>query len=63
MPGPAQLRTLLAFALRCGVGASASAVMQRPSAALKLAALWEPGGLLTDLGDHDAAAGHLQSRY
>ena len=49
IPGPAQLRTLLGFALRCGVGASANAIFQRPSSALKLAARWDPGPLLAEL--------------
>jgi len=49
IPGPAQLRTLLGFALRCGVGASASAVIRRPVSALKLAAQWDPNTLLADL--------------
>lgn len=47
--GPAQLRTLLDFALRCGVGASATAIMRRPSAVFQLAARWVPSALLADL--------------
>ncbi|HZD53452.1 MAG TPA: hypothetical protein VE175_10405 [Woeseiaceae bacterium] len=54
IPGPARLRTLLRYALRCGVGASAKAMVQRPAMARKLAMRWTPDTLLLDL-----ARGHL----
>jgi methylenetetrahydrofolate reductase (NADH) len=49
IPGPAQLRTLLAFALRCGIGASAKALAQRPAMVQKLASRWSPDPLLASL--------------
>jgi methylenetetrahydrofolate reductase (NADPH) len=49
IPGPAQLRTLLAFALRCGMGTSAKALVQRPEIAAKLANRWSPDTLVSSL--------------
>ncbi len=49
IPGPTQLRTLLAFALRCGIGASAKALAQGPAMARKLASRWSPDLLVAGL--------------
>ena len=48
LPGPARLRTLLAFAARCGVGASARMLTRRPSV-VRLLKQWTPDELLLDL--------------
>ncbi len=48
LPGPARLRTLLAFAARCGVGASARMLTRRPSV-VRLLKRWTPDELLLDL--------------
>lgn len=55
IPGPAKLRTLLGYALRCGIGATARAVTQRPGAALRLAERWTPDALLGELARHSLA--------
>ena len=51
LAGPAQLKTLLAFAARCGVRASARALARRPSA-LKLLNNWTPDAMLEALARH-----------
>lgn len=55
MAGPARLKTLLAFAARCGVGASARALARRPSA-LKLLNNWTPDSMLQALARHRVAS-------
>jgi len=54
IPGPARLSTLIAYAARCGVGASARMLVRRPSAA-RLLTCWTPDGLLHDLAYHRIA--------
>jgi methylenetetrahydrofolate reductase (NADPH) len=49
IPGPAQLRTLLAFALRCGIGTSAKAMAERPAMARMLTSRWSPDPLVAGL--------------
>jgi len=51
MAGPARLKTLLAFAARCGVGASARVLARRPSA-LRLLNNWTPDSMLKALARH-----------
>ena len=48
LPGPCGLRRLLAYAARCGVGASARALARRPALA-RLAGGWSPSAMLEDL--------------
>lgn len=55
MPGPTKLRTLLGFALRCGVGASARALASDPEVMLRLAGRWKPDALFSDICDVAAA--------
>ncbi len=55
MAGPARLTTLLAFAARCGVGASARALARRPSA-LRLLNNWKPDPMLKALARHRLAS-------
>ena len=55
MAGPARLKTVLAFAARCGVGASARALARRPSA-LRLLNNWTPDSMLQALARHRAAS-------
>lgn len=51
IPGPARLRTLIAYAAHCGVSASARVLRRQPSAA-RLLTYWTPDGLLRDLAYH-----------
>lgn len=53
IPGPAPLRTLLRYALQCGVAASAAALRRRPLL-LRLAGRWSPDALLDGLAAHCA---------
>ena len=48
LPGPARLRTLLAFAARCGVSASARMLTRRPSV-IRLLRRWTPDDVLHGL--------------
>jgi methylenetetrahydrofolate reductase (NADPH) len=54
IPGPARLKTLIAYAAQCGVSASARVLRKRPGAA-RLLARWTPDGLLRDLAHCNAA--------
>lgn len=54
MAGPARLKTVLAFAARCGIGASARALARRPSA-LRLLHNWTPDSMLQALARHRVA--------
>jgi len=54
IPGPARLSTLVSFALRCGVGASARMLTRRPSA-MKLLGRWTPDPLTGEIAAHIAA--------
>ncbi len=49
--GPARLKTLLAFAARCGVGASARVLARRPSV-VRLLNNWTPDSMLRALARH-----------
>lgn len=55
MAGPARLKTVLAFAARCGVRASARALARRPSA-LRLLNNWRPDSMLQALARHGVAS-------
>lgn len=55
IPGPARLRTLLAFAARCGVGVSARQLAARPGA-LRLLGRWSPSDVVAKLAAHRACA-------
>ena len=54
LPGPARLRTLLAFAARCGVGASARMLTRRPSV-VHLLKRWTPDALVRELAEYGHA--------
>ena len=54
LPGPAQLRTLIAFAVRCGAGASMKALTRRPDI-VRLFGSWSPDEPLRDLAAYRAA--------
>lgn len=56
LPGPAKLRTLLAYAAQCGVSASARVLRNRPDAA-RLLGRWTPDGLARDFAQLSADAG------
>ena len=51
LPGPARPRTLLAFAVRCGVGASAKMLARRPGV-IRLAKNWTPDPVAWALAEH-----------
>ncbi len=51
IPGPATLKTLVAYSAQCGVSASARVLRRQPSAA-RLLAGWTPDGLARDLAHH-----------
>ncbi len=51
LPGPARLRTLLAYAARCGVRASARALTRRPSV-IRLLKSWSPDDVLQGLAQY-----------
>ncbi len=53
LPGPAKPRTLLAYAMRCGVGVSSRLLARRPDA-LRLFGRWAPDDLLEALAAHRA---------
>ena len=55
MAGPARLKTVLAFAARCGIGASARMLARRPSA-LRLLNQWTPDTMLRTLAQHGIAS-------
>ena len=50
-PGPVALRTLIGYAVRCGVGASAKALKRRPGIA-RLAGSWSPTPIALALARH-----------
>lgn len=57
VPGPASLAKALAYAARCGIGASARALARRPTLA-RLASAWQPDEMVAALAAHNASAGH-----
>ena len=57
LPGPARLRTLLAFAARCGVTASARMLTRRPSI-VRLLQRWTPDAAVRELAQYRTAHPH-----
>lgn len=55
VPGPASLAKALAYAARCGVGASARALARRPTLA-RMASAWRPDEMVAALAAHNANA-------
>lgn len=53
VPGPASLVKALAYAARCGIGASARALARRPRLA-RLASAWQPDDMVAALAAHAA---------
>ncbi|WP_419938759.1 methylenetetrahydrofolate reductase [Candidatus Palauibacter sp.] len=51
VPGPVALRTLIGYAIRCGVGASARALRRTPEVA-RLAGRWSPTPIARELAAH-----------
>lgn len=58
VPGPVALRTLVGYAVRCGVAASARAVMRKPGVA-RLAGRWSPTPIVRALASHLAGAANV----
>ena len=55
LPGPAKLATLIRFAARCGIGASAKVLTHHPDV-VRLLGPWSPDGLMDALVEHLAQA-------
>ncbi len=51
LPGPVQLKTLIAYAAQCGVGSSAKVLKRRPGTARLLKA-WKPDGVIGALAKY-----------
>ncbi|MEO1248785.1 MAG: methylenetetrahydrofolate reductase [Pseudomonadota bacterium] len=58
--GPASIRKLLTFAMRCGVGNSARFLTQKPRNVASLVRKWDPGDLLQALLADSAVLGNEQ---
>ncbi len=56
MAGPAKLHTLVAYAMRCGVGNSLRFLTEQKSSARKLLNRWSPDDLIMDLTEHNHAS-------
>ena len=56
LPGPANLRTVMKFALQCGVGNSARILARRPDTLKRFTRAWTPDRLLTGLAGAGAPA-------
>ena len=54
LPGPAKVRTLLTYAMQCGVAASARMMAKRPSVT-RLLGRWAPVSVIADLVGHGVA--------
>lgn len=54
LPGPATVRTLVSYALQCGVAASARMMAKRPGVT-RLLGRWAPDQVIGDLADHGVA--------
>ncbi|MEM9027906.1 MAG: methylenetetrahydrofolate reductase [Pseudomonadota bacterium] len=61
LPSPAKIRTLLSYALHCGVAASAKTLIKSPSA-LRLLGKWSPDGIIDELAAHRAHVAEPQIR-
>ena len=49
IPGPAKMRSLLSFAMKCGIANSARALSRRPETARMLLGSWSPASLIEEL--------------
>lgn len=54
VPGPSSVRTLLSFALQCGIGNSIRTLRRRPWEVTKLARHWTPNSLLGELAAYQS---------
>lgn len=59
VPGPASLGKALAYAARCGVGASARSLARRPTL-VRLAGAWQPDEMVAALAAHGSVAGEAE---
>ncbi len=59
LPGPSSIRALMSYAMRCGVGGSARALIHRPEV-MKMLGRWRPDGLLRDIAAGCADRGESQ---
>lgn len=55
LAGPAKLHTLVAYAMRCGVGNSLRFLTDQTGSARKLLSRWSPDDLILDLAQHNRA--------
>ncbi len=49
IPGPAKMRSLLSFAMKCGIANSARALSRRPETARMLLGSWSPASVIEEL--------------
>jgi methylenetetrahydrofolate reductase (NADPH) len=59
LSGPASPRTVLSYALRCGVGPSLKVLRSRPDLAAYMTQRWRPDAIATDLAAAQAARPEL----
>ena len=60
IPGPAKMRSLLSFAMKCGIANSARALSRRPETARMLLGSWSPATLIQDLSAYDKQSENSQ---
>lgn len=60
VPGPAKPKTLLRYALSCGVAASSRLLARRPDAAIRLLGRWTPDTMLSPLALHAEGDGQVE---
>ncbi|MEM7750147.1 MAG: methylenetetrahydrofolate reductase [Pseudomonadota bacterium] len=60
IPGPAKMRSLLSFAMKCGIANSARALSRRPETARMLLGTWSPASLVEDLAAYKAQSSNAQ---
>ncbi|MEM6496138.1 MAG: methylenetetrahydrofolate reductase [Pseudomonadota bacterium] len=60
IPGPAKMRSLLSFAMKCGIANSARALRRRPETARMLLGTWSPASLVEDLAAYKVQSSNAQ---
>ncbi|MEM9359643.1 MAG: methylenetetrahydrofolate reductase [Pseudomonadota bacterium] len=60
IPGPAKMRSLLSFAMKCGIANSARALSRRPETARMLLGTWSPASLVEDLAAYKVQSSNAQ---
>ena len=60
IPGPAKMRSLLSFAMKCGIANSARALSRRPETARMLLGSWSPAPLIEELAAYSKQSDNTQ---